>query len=87
MIVLCLTVLLPPSITAAFTNTVNNFDWFLQVYRKPMFTDDLHIELYKKSKKIFNSRQLAAMKNLYAWRDKIARLEDESIGYLFENSI
>jgi ribonuclease D len=27
------------------------------------------------------------MKNLYAWRDKIARLEDESIGYLFENSI
>lgn len=52
-----------------------------------MFTDDLHIELYKKSKKIFNSRQLAAMKNLYAWRDRIARLEDESIGYLFENLI
>lgn len=56
-----------------------------QVYRKPLYTEDLHMELYKKSKKVFNSRQLAALKNLYAWRDRIARLEDESIGYVLPN--
>lgn len=56
-----------------------------QVYKKPIFTEDLYMELYKKSKKVFNSRQLACLKNLFAWRDKIARLEDESIGYVLPN--
>ncbi|VDH99532.1 exosome complex exonuclease RRP6 [Mytilus galloprovincialis] len=56
-----------------------------QVYRKPIYTDGLYMELYKKSKKVFNSRQLAALKNLYSWRDRIARVEDESIGYVLPN--
>ena len=63
--------------------TISDDTFFIvysQVYRKPLFTVDMHMELYKKSKKVFNSRQLAALKNLYAWRDKISRLEDESIG-------
>ncbi|VDH93832.1 exosome complex exonuclease RRP6 [Mytilus galloprovincialis] len=56
-----------------------------QVYRKPIYTDGLYMELYKKSKKVFNSRQLASLKNLYSWRDRIARVEDESIGYVLPN--
>ena len=38
------------------------------------------MDLYRKSKKVLNSQQLQALKDVYAWRDKMARSEDESIG-------
>lgn len=44
-----------------------------------------HIEFYRKSKKIFDNRQLFALKTIYEWRDKIARQEDESYGYILPN--
>ena len=52
-----------------------------QVYQKPLFKETDHYELYKKNKKVFNSQQMMALRDLYAWRDEIARLEDESHGY------
>lgn len=52
----------------------------IQVYQKPLFKDTDHYEIYKKNKKLFNSQQMMALRDLYAWRDEIARLEDESCG-------
>lgn len=57
----------------------------LKVYEKSVFHEDSYLELYKRSKKVFNARQLYALKELYAWRDKYAREEDESTGYVLPN--
>lgn len=54
-------------------------------YRKPLFTDDKYLELYKKCRKTFNAKQLYCLKELYEWRDKIAREDDESIAYVLPN--
>lgn len=49
-------------------------------YKKYILRDDSHMELYRKSKKMFNNRQMYALQNLFQWRDRVAREEDESIG-------
>lgn len=54
--------------------------FYIQVYKKQVFKEDSYLELYRKSKKVFNSRQLQALQKLYQWRDKLARQEDESTG-------
>lgn len=41
--------------------------------------------MYRKSKKNFDNRQLYAFKEIFLWRDKIARQEDESYGYVLPN--
>ncbi|KAL5015456.1 hypothetical protein ScPMuIL_009726 [Solemya velum] len=56
-----------------------------KVYKKPVFNDVIHLDLYRKSKKLFNSQQLLALKNLYAWRNKTARENDESLGCVLPN--
>ncbi|CAL1530478.1 unnamed protein product [Lymnaea stagnalis] len=56
-----------------------------KVYQKPVFTQQDYMELYKKSRKSFNNQQLAALQEIYEWRDSMARLEDESIGYVLPN--
>lgn len=56
-----------------------------KVYKKQVFKEDSYLELYRKSKKVFNSRQLQALQKLYQWRDKLARQEDESTGYVLPN--
>ncbi|XP_060085137.1 exosome component 10-like [Ylistrum balloti] len=56
-----------------------------KVYRKYIFKEDDYLELYHKSKKVFNSQQLHALKNLYMWRDQTGRREDESLGYVLPN--
>ncbi|XP_041378153.1 exosome component 10-like [Gigantopelta aegis] len=56
-----------------------------KVYSKPCFKESDYMDLYRKSKKTFNSQQLQALKNFYSWRDKTARAEDESIGYVLPN--
>lgn len=42
--------------------------------------DDSHLKMYKRSKKMFDIQQMYALQHLYAWRDKLARELDESIG-------
>ena len=54
----------------------------LKRYRIPPITAESHLELYRLSKKIFNERQLFALKELFAWRDRVAREEDESTGFV-----
>uniref|UniRef100_A0A8B9KQN8 Exosome complex component 10 n=1 Tax=Astyanax mexicanus TaxID=7994 RepID=A0A8B9KQN8_ASTMX len=60
-------------------------DLCLKKYVKPIFTEESYMELYRRQKKSFNSQQLAAFRLLYAWRDKLARSEDESTGYILPN--
>ncbi|CAF1671665.1 unnamed protein product, partial [Rotaria sordida] len=56
-----------------------------KLYKKPYFDDNAYQNIYLKSRKTFNIRQLAALKSLYYWRDRIARQEDESTGYVLPN--
>uniref|UniRef100_H3DCJ4 Exosome complex component 10 n=1 Tax=Tetraodon nigroviridis TaxID=99883 RepID=H3DCJ4_TETNG len=57
-------------------------DISLKKYMKPIFTEESYLELQRKQKKSFNTQQLAAFRLLFAWRDKLARQEDESTGYV-----
>lgn len=52
---------------------------------KQRFDDESHLDLYNRCKRLFDNRQLYALKEVYAWRDKIARQEDESYGYVLPN--
>ena len=55
----------------------------LQKYQKPTFGEDDYIDFYKKkNRKKFNSQQLEAFRLLFAWRDQIARSEDECTDYV-----
>lgn len=54
-------------------------------YMKARLFDDSHLDVYRRSKKIFDNRQMYALQHLYGWRDEIARLEDESTGYVLPN--
>uniref|UniRef100_A0A665TRW3 Exosome complex component 10 n=1 Tax=Echeneis naucrates TaxID=173247 RepID=A0A665TRW3_ECHNA len=57
-------------------------DISLKKYLKPIFTEDSYLELQRKQKMSFNTQQLTAFRLLFAWRDKLARQEDESTGYV-----
>ncbi|NXD79700.1 EXOSX protein, partial [Halcyon senegalensis] len=57
-------------------------DICLKKYIKPLFSDESYLELYSKQKKHLDTQQLAAFRLLFAWRDKMARQEDESTGYV-----
>lgn len=57
----------------------------LKRYSKPVVTQDSHKDLYLKSKRSFDNRQLFALREIFAWRDKIARMEDESYPYVLPN--
>ncbi|XP_031582321.2 exosome component 10 [Oreochromis aureus] len=54
----------------------------LKKYVKPIYTEESYLELQRKQKKSFNTQQLTAFRLLFAWRDKLARQEDESTGYV-----
>lgn len=68
------------------------FNWIFknvfifQKYEKPFYTADSYKGLLRKSKTNFNCKQEYALKELFAWRDRMARNEDESLGYLLNNS-
>jgi len=57
----------------------------LKRYNKPMVRADSHMDFYRRSKKSFNHRQMAALAQLYKWRDGTARVEDESPQYVLPN--
>ncbi|XP_011189712.2 exosome component 10 [Zeugodacus cucurbitae] len=54
-------------------------------YVKPHVTAESHMDLFRKSKRVFDNRQLYAMREVFHWRDTIARQEDESYGYVLPN--
>uniref|UniRef100_A0A3B3WNM5 Exosome complex component 10 n=1 Tax=Poecilia mexicana TaxID=48701 RepID=A0A3B3WNM5_9TELE len=57
-------------------------DVSLKKYVKPIFSEESYLELQRKQKRSFNTQQLTTFRLLYAWRDKLARQEDESTGYV-----
>uniref|UniRef100_A0A3Q2PAF4 Exosome complex component 10 n=1 Tax=Fundulus heteroclitus TaxID=8078 RepID=A0A3Q2PAF4_FUNHE len=57
-------------------------DVSLKKYVKPIYTEESYLELQRKQKRSFNTQQLTTFRLLYAWRDKLARQEDESTGYV-----
>ncbi|XP_039281279.1 exosome component 10 isoform X2 [Nilaparvata lugens] len=54
-------------------------------YWKVMLNEESHMDLYRKSRKLYDNRQMYALRRLYMWRDKIAREEDESYAYVLPN--
>ncbi|KAK2552699.1 Exosome component 10, partial [Acropora cervicornis] len=52
----------------------------LKRYEKPLFTSESFQRVLEKHKKAFNTEQVCAFRLLYAWRDNVAREEDESYG-------
>lgn len=57
-------------------------DICMKHYKKPIFHDEDYKELARRSKKNLNTRQDWALKELFAWRDKTGRQEDESLRYV-----
>ena len=53
-----------------------------QRYEKPLIRSDDYLKHLRKSNINFNSRQLNLYKELFDWRDKTARQEDESVMYV-----
>ncbi|CAH0556935.1 unnamed protein product [Brassicogethes aeneus] len=60
-------------------------DVCLRRYFKPVLREDSYMDFYRKCKRMFDNRQLYALKELYKWRDTISREEDESTGYVLPN--
>ncbi|XP_046613866.1 exosome component 10 [Neodiprion virginianus] len=56
-----------------------------KIYRKPVWSEEKCMNLYRKSKKMFNNRQLYALRELHKWRDATGRAEDDSTGYVLPN--
>lgn len=56
-----------------------------KMYKKQVVWDDSHLHLVRKSKINFNNKQLFALKEIYSWRDKTGRVEDESPGFVLPN--
>ncbi|CAL7952505.1 unnamed protein product [Xylocopa violacea] len=56
-----------------------------KTYVKPVWTEDSFMSMYRKSQKMFNNKQLYALRELHKWRDHTAREEDDSIGYVLPN--
>lgn len=57
----------------------------LKRYIKPLINENSHKDLYLKSKRSFDNQQLYALREIFAWRDKMAREEDESYPYVLPN--
>lgn len=56
-----------------------------KTYIKPVWTEESCMIMYRKSQKMFNNKQLYALKELHKWRDQTARGEDDSIAYVLPN--
>jgi exosome complex exonuclease RRP6 len=54
-------------------------------YEKEMFQDDSYRKLYNKHNVVFSPAQLRVFAGLFNWRDKVARIEDESTRYVLPN--
>ncbi|XP_053658113.1 exosome component 10 [Anopheles marshallii] len=53
-----------------------------QRYQKPVMNEDTVMNIYRRSRYVFDHRQMYAFREILYWRDQIARLEDESPGYV-----
>ncbi|GMF20575.1 unnamed protein product [Phytophthora fragariaefolia] len=75
-----------------FQTLQNSSKLCLQVYEKPQPTEEDALALGEKLKGTVNISDLSELQKrvviaLYLWRDRIARLEDESIAYVMANHV
>ncbi|KAL5264843.1 hypothetical protein ACHWQZ_G005798 [Mnemiopsis leidyi] len=56
-----------------------------QTFRKPVFTDDSYMDVYKKIRIPLKPQQKECLKLIYKWRDQTARSEDESTAFVLPN--
>lgn len=56
-----------------------------KVYVKPVWSEESYMNMYRKSHKIFNNKQMYALRELHKWRDATARQEDDSTRYVLPN--
>ena len=54
-------------------------------FYKPEVGPDSHMEMVRKARATLNNKQLHCLKELYSWRDSLARLEDESVMFVVPN--
>jgi len=54
-------------------------------YTKPIVKEESHLDLIRKARMNLNNKQLSCLKEFYSWRDKTARVEDESVHYVLPN--
>jgi len=54
-------------------------------FLKPCVMEDSHLELVRKARANLNNKQLFCLKEIFSWRDKMARVEDESVHYVLPN--
>ncbi|XP_039017651.1 protein RRP6-like 2 isoform X2 [Hibiscus syriacus] len=62
-----------------------SFDVCMQLYEKEILTENSYLHIYGLQVSGFNAEQLAIVAGLCEWRDNIARVEDESTGYVLPN--
>lgn len=53
-------------------------------YEKPVFNEEGYMNIFR-SHALLNNQQKYALRELYKWRDRIARDKDESTGYVLPN--
>ncbi|XP_049287193.1 exosome component 10 [Anopheles funestus] len=53
-----------------------------QRYQKPTMNEDTVMNIYRRSRYVFDHRQMYAFREILYWRDQMARMEDESPGYV-----
>ncbi|PNF22510.1 hypothetical protein B7P43_G14375 [Cryptotermes secundus] len=54
-------------------------------YEKPILREGSHMLLYRRNRRLFDTRQLYGLWELYQWHDRISRENDESIGHVLPN--
>ena len=54
-------------------------------FYKPSLHPDSHLDMVRKARATLNNKQLFCLKELFHWRDKLARTEDESVMYVLPN--
>lgn len=57
----------------------------MNLYEKELLTDNSYLYIYGLQGTNFNTQQLAIVAGLCQWRDVVARMEDESTGYILPN--
>ncbi|CAN6477589.1 unnamed protein product [Victoria cruziana] len=64
-----------------------SFDICMQLYERELLTDTSYLHIYGVQGANLDAKQLSVVSGLYGWRDKVARAEDESTGYVLPNKV
>jgi exosome complex exonuclease RRP6 len=59
----------------------------LKTYEKPVVKDYNYYMIVGRNRSLQSLAQFKALKSLIKWRDYIARVEDESVGYVMPNHV